>query len=56
MAEIPWQEWLDYREALKRAEADEERIQIRAEAYKKYGTGVDPDDDTVMLAGSPSEV
>ena len=55
MAEIPWQVWLDYRKALKNVDSDEERVQIEAAIGKKYGSGVDPDDDTVMLAGVPTE-
>jgi hypothetical protein len=55
MSEIEWDVWLSYRKALKEANSKEERIKIESEFDKKYSSNHDPDDDTVLLAGHPTE-
>ncbi|MBC8391927.1 MAG: hypothetical protein H8E17_05105 [Deltaproteobacteria bacterium] len=51
-----WAEWLDYRKQLKAAVGDDEREKIEKEFHVKYPPAADPDDDTVMLAGMPTEL
>ena len=58
MVEIDWEEWKKYRALLDSASSEEEKERIKEEFWAKYGDGTDrdPDDDRVLLAGSPTEV
>jgi hypothetical protein len=51
MAKIAWEAWLEYRRLLDEAPTTEKQEEIKAAYRKKYGDGVDPGDDTVMVAG-----
>lgn len=50
-----WADWLDYRKQLNTSGNDDEREKIKKEFYVKYPPAADPEDDTVMLAGVPTE-
>ncbi|MDD5722736.1 MAG: hypothetical protein PHY29_03250 [Syntrophales bacterium] len=53
-----WEDYLKYREALSKAKTQDERDRLTREIFERNGENYDdydPDDDTVMLAGVPSE-
>ena len=53
-----WEDFLAYKKKQSKAKTQEERDQLKRAFFKKHGKdydNYDPDDDTVMMAGHPTE-